>query len=108
MIITIVIANSSNEFVASYMLIIACGIIDLIHVTVKPYNNEVLNKFDAILLHVIIFIAVLPLLDDYDSPLVITTTFVLVIMPLINFIVLTIFLYKDNFKNIVAQAVMIT
>ena len=47
-IMTIVIANSSNEFIASYMLIVACGIIALIHLTVKPYNNEIL-KFDGII-----------------------------------------------------------
>ena len=60
-IITIVISNSSNNFVANYILIIVCGIMDLIHISVKPYNNEILNKFDSIILHLVIFIAALPL-----------------------------------------------
>ena len=100
-IMTIVIANSSNEFNASYVLIVACGIIALLHLTVKPYNNEILNKFDGAVLHLIIFITALPLLDDYDSPVVITITFVLVMLPLIIFIALTLFLHKDNFRKIV-------
>ena len=84
-IITIVIINSSNDFVANYMLIVVCGIIDLIHISVKPYSNEILNKFDSIILHLVIFIAALPLFDDFDSPLVITIAFVLVIIPFAKF-----------------------
>ena len=100
-IITIVIANSSNELVASYVLIVACVIIALIHLTVKPYNNEILNKFDGVILHLIICIVALPLIDDFDSPLVTTTSFMLVILPLLIFIALTLFLHKDNLKKIV-------
>ena len=102
-IMTIVIANSSNEFIASYVLIVACGIIALIHLTLKPYNNEVLNKFDGAVLHLIIFIAALPLVEDFDSPVVITITFVLVMLPLIIFIALMLFLHKDNLKKIVTH-----
>ena len=46
-IITIVIVNSSNDIVANYMLIVTCGIISLIHVIIRPYNNEILNKLDG-------------------------------------------------------------
>ena len=102
-IMVIVIVNSSNEFIASYVLIVACGIIALIHLTVKPYNNETLNKFDGAVLNLIIFIAALPLLDDFVSPIVITITFVLVILPLIIFIALTLFLHKDNIRKIVTH-----
>ena len=87
-IMIIVIANSSNEFIASYVLIVACGIIALIHLTVKLHNNEVLNKFDGLFLIMIVFITVLPLLDDFNSPVVISITLILVILPLIIFIVL--------------------
>ena len=102
-IITIVIANSSNELVASYVLIVACGIIALIHLTVKPYNSELLNKFDGVILHFIIFIAALPLLNDFDSPIVIIINFILVILPLVIFIALALFLHKDNLKKFVAH-----
>ena len=103
-IITIVIAGSSNDYVANYLLIIACGIIDLIHVTVKPYNKEILNKLDGIVLHLITFVAALPLLDDFDSPFVITLAVVLFILPLLNFMALTLFLNKDGLKELVKNA----
>ena len=102
-IITIVIANSSNEMITGYVLIVACGIIALIHLTVKPYNSELLNKFDGVILHFIIFISALPLLDDFDSPLVIIISFVLVILPLIILFAVTLFLHKDNLKKFAAH-----
>lgn len=100
MIITIVIANSSNTFVASYMLTIVCGIIALIHVTIKPYDNEMLNKFDGIVLQTIIFITALPLFDDFHSLFVITIAFVLVFLPLLSFITVILCLHKGSLKKI--------
>ena len=81
------------------MLITACGIIALIHMMVKPYNNEILNKFDGVILQLIIFITALPLTDSFDSPLVILVAFVLVVFPLLHFIVITLFLHKADLKK---------
>ena len=103
-IMIIIIANSSNELVASYVLIVACEIIALIHLTVKPYKSDILNKFDGVILHLIILIAVLPLLDDFDSPIVIIISFVLVILPLAIFVAVTLFLHRDNLKKLVAHS----
>ena len=100
-IVSTVIANLTNEFVANYLLTIVCGIIDLIHVTVKPYNKEILNKFDSIILHLIIFVAALTLLDDIDSPSVMTTVYALVLLPLLIFFGMIFFLHKDNLKKII-------
>ena len=102
-IITIVISNSSNDFVANYMLIVTCGIIALIHLIIKPYNNEILNKLDGIILQIIIFAAVLPLFDDFDSPLVISIAFVLIILPLLKFLAMTLYLHKDDLKKIITH-----
>ena len=62
-----------------------------------------LNKFDAIILHLMIFAVVLPLIDDVYSPIVIILAFVLVILPLIIFIALTLFLHKNKIKKIVTK-----
>ena len=102
-IITIVIANSSNDFVAHYVLIVTCGIIALIHLITKPYNNEILNTLDGIILQLIIFAAALPLFDIFDSPLVITIAFVLIILPLLKFLTIIIFHNKDVLKKIITR-----
>ena len=47
----------------------------------------------------IIFIAALPLIDDYD----ICITFILVMLPLILFIAVTLFLHKGDLKKIVTH-----
>ena len=99
-IIIIVIANSSDDFVANYLLIITCGIIALIHLLIKPYNSGILNKLDGIILQLIIFTEALTLFDDYDSPLVITFSFVLVILPLLLIIGIGIFLHKNDIKKL--------
>ena len=101
--ITIVIANSSNDFVANYMLIVTCGIIALIHLIIKPYNNEILNKFDGIILHLIIFATALPLFDNFDSPLVITIAFALIILPLLKFLAMTLYLHVDDLKKFISH-----
>ena len=101
LVIIIVTVNSPNNFVTNYMLITVCGITYLIHLTVKPYNKDLLNKFDTIILHLIFFTAVLPLRENYDSPLAITTAFVLVILPWLV-IMCTLLLYKDNLRKTTA------
>ena len=101
LIITIVMTYSTNAFVVNYLLVIVCGMTQLIHLMVYPYNKEILNKLDGIILHLIIFVAALPLLDDFDSSVVITTAFVLAILPSVIFIVMTLFLLKDNLRKII-------
>ena len=96
LIITIVIVNS---IISNYLLIAVSQIINLIHVTVKPYNEEILNKLDALILHLTIFVTALPLLDDVKLSSVVTLIFVLAVFPLLNFIAITLFLHKDGLKK---------
>ena len=49
------------------------------------------------------FTAVIPLINDFDSPIIITIAYILVILPLIIFIALTLFLHKDNLKKIIVH-----
>ena len=100
LIIIIVIANSSNNSVTSYILITVCGMIALMHQTIKPYaNNKILNRFDGLVLQLIIYIAALPLLENSNSPIV---NFVLITLPLLTFIAMTLILNRFNFKKIIA------
>ena len=99
-IITIVIIDSSNDFLANFLLITTSGIIVLIHLLIKPYNSSILNKLDGIILQLIVFIKALTLLDDFDSPLVVTFSFMLVILPLVIIIGTAIFFHKDDIKKL--------
>ena len=101
LIITLFIINPFNEFVANYFLNAACLVIALIHLMVKPYNNETLNKLDGIILPIIVLITALPILDDgFDSAFVIAIVFVLVFLPLIIFAIMILHLHKDYLKKL--------
>ena len=99
-IISIVIVNSSNDLVANYLLTAICGVIALIHLLVKPYSKKILNKLDGVVLQLILFIAMLPFLDDFGTPIVIMITFVLVILPFLNFIATTLFPQKMTLRRL--------
>ena len=106
LIITIIIINSTNDFVVNYFLIAACLIIALLHLMIKPYNNETINKLDGIILQIIVLIKALPLLDDgFDSAFVTTMAFVLVFLPLIIYITLILYLHKDRLKKLVVHLI---
>ena len=105
-IITIVIVNSSNDFVATYMLTFISGVIALIHQIMKPYNNKILNKFDGVTLQLIIFITVLSLFsDDFNSPLAIILVYVLIFFPLLCLITIALFKNRDYFKKLIKHFV---
>ena len=98
--IIIVIANTSNDMFANYLLITVCAVIALIQLLAKPYNNEIINRLDGVILQIMIFITALPLFDDLDSPLVITIiAFVLLFLPLLIIIVMTLYLHKDDLQK---------
>ena len=100
-IITIVTDKPSNDFIANYKLISACAMVALIHLIFKPYNSEILNSLDGIILKLIILVAALPLCDDFDSPLVTATIFLLIILYLLKFITITFCLNRHNLKKAV-------
>ena len=99
-IITIVIAIAFNHTIANYLLITVCAIIALIQLLARPYNNEIINRLDGVILQIMIFITALPLFDDLDSPSVITIiSFVLLFLPLLIIIVMTLYLHKDDLQK---------
>ena len=70
-IIVIIIANSSNDFVLQYSLITVCVITALIHLILKPYSNPLLNDFDGTILQLLILCSALTpfveFIDDSDT-----------------------------------------
>ena len=107
-IIIIIIANPSDAYISQYLLIAATTIIALLHVTVRPYTDNILNMSDGAILQTMILITSLSLFeyfDTFDSGLVIGLAFVLVIIPLMQFVAMKIFMYrqtiKENIKNVI-------
>ena len=102
-IISIIIANSSEVFISQFLLIAASTIIALIHLVLRPYVDDVLNKFDGVTLQLMVLVTVLPLFeyfDTFDSSIIVGTAFVLVILPLLHFVAVKIFTCKQALKMI--------
>ena len=105
-IITIIIANSSNDFIFQYLLISVCPIMALIHEIVKPYHNHYLNVFDGTILHLLVLVSVLSLVeffDTFDSTLIIGIAFVLVISPITGLITMKVMTNRRRVKRLLGQ-----
>ena len=99
-IILIIIAYPSNSDTSQYLLIIINSLLALIHVTIKPYRSKILNLFDGFVLHLMIVVSMVPLIDSYDRDLLVTFMVMLVILPLIAFLTMELYLYKNAIKKI--------
>ena len=103
-IITIILADSSNDFIVRYSLITACIIMSLIHQISRPYSNDFLNVFDGVVLHLIVLVSVLPLVqlfDGFNSNLLVGLGFTLVALPSISYVAITIVVNKVNIKKLI-------
>ena len=107
-IISIIIADLSEVFISRYLLITASTIMALIHLLVRPYADNILNISDGAILQLLILVTALPLFeyfDIFDSNLVIAIAFVLVILPLIQFVVMKLYIFKHNIKEIAKKSI---
>ena len=51
MILIILIVDNPDQYIELYLLIVVCLIVLLMHHMAQPYENDALNKFDGIVLH---------------------------------------------------------
>ena len=102
-IITLIIANSSNNFTFHYLLITTNVITTLIHQLLKPYSSSLLNDFDGTILHILVLVSALPLVEffnNFDTSLLAGITYILVMLPLFLFITISIMINKENIKRL--------
>ena len=80
----------------------------LIHLLVRPYADDILNMCDGAILHLLILVTVLPLFEYFDTSdpsLIIGIAFVLVILPLVQYIVTKVFTSKQTLKVVIKKAI---
>ena len=109
-IISIIIANFSETFISRYLLITVCTLMALIHLLLRPYADNTVNMSDGAILQLLILVTALPLfehLDIFDSSLVITIAFFLVISPAVQFTIIKIFTSKQTLKQIIHKTIKI-
>ena len=101
-IIVIIIANSSNNVTSQYSLIILSCLLAFIHLTLRPYGSNILNMFDGFILQLMIVVSMVALnfADSYDPDLLLAFMFLLVALPLIPFVIIEVYLYRNTIKKI--------
>ena len=102
-IITIILVNSSNDFIVQFSLITACIIMSLIHQILRPYSNNFLNVFDGAILHLMVLVSVLPLVeffDSFDKNALVGIAFTFVALPLVSFVAMTAVINKARIKKL--------
>ena len=102
-IITIVLVDSSNDFIVRYSLITVCIIMSLIHQILRPYSDNFLNVFDGVVLHLIVLVSVLPVVeffDGFNSNFLVGLGFTLVALPSISYVAMTVVINKRSIKKL--------
>ncbi|XP_065895736.1 uncharacterized protein [Dysidea avara] len=104
-IILIIIANPSNNDTSHHLLIISNSLLAFVHLTLRPCRSNILNLFDGFVLYIMILVSLMSLIDSYDPDLLLSFMFALVILPLIPFLIMEIYLYKNTIKKITEYCV---
>ena len=105
MIFGIIAINESNPFVTLYLLQVICLIMILLHVKVKPYNNNIINILDSFVLFVLVLAISLQIVETYrgfPSNTALAIAFVLVILPLFVFLLILLCLLVIRIKKWIA------
>ena len=105
-IIIIIIVNSPDDFIAHYLITIACVIMALLHQIWRPYaDNYYLNLFDGTILQLTILVSFLPLVehfDNFDLNLVMGIIYFLVLSQLIGLIKINLWIHRNNIRMMIA------
>ena len=110
MILSILAINETDPFILSYLLMAICLVMTLIHVTVRPYNNNVLNFFDSFMLFVLVLVITLEIIETYSgvfSNTALAIAFVLVILPLLVFVLIVLYFHVKKFKKVTSYCISV-
>ena len=72
---------------------------------IRPYRSRILNLFDGFVLQLMIVVSMIPLIDSYDHGLLLAFILILMTLPLMGFLIMEIYLYKNSIKKITTYCV---
>ena len=98
-----IIIYSTNFFITQYLAIVINLIIALVHVTLKPYNNNILNVFDGFILHFMILVAIIPTFNALNSNFIIAITFILILLPMLVFLILGLIIHNKIVRKFIIK-----
>ena len=100
-IMVIIVANPSNYVSIQFSLATTLILLTSIQLTLRPYASDVINIFDGFVLQIMSLISLSPLINNYNSDILIeTVAFILIMLPTVGFIVIELFMHKGAIKKI--------
>ena len=93
--IFILVIDFSDQYIKLYLLIVVCLIVLLMHHMAQPYENDALNKYDAIVLHILVLVVTLQMVafsNGFTADALVGTAYGLFLIPVVAYIVLVVFL----------------
>jgi len=97
--IVIILAIPTNNNLSQFSLIFSSVILAFIPIIVKPYNYNILNIYDGLILLLVVIATLLQLIDDASEQLSMVTIIIVIILPLIFFVALELIVHKDTIKT---------
>ena len=110
-ILVIVVINFSDYYTELYLLMTASVIVALLHHLVQPYRSDLLNKYDTIILHVLILVVSLQMVafsSGFTSDHITGIAYGLLMLPLIVSIIFLFWhlkFYKNRMRNLTSKGV---
>ncbi|XP_065908921.1 uncharacterized protein [Dysidea avara] len=102
-IIVIIIANPSNNYLSQFLLICTSVILAVLVIILRPYKHKILNIFDGLILRFVILATLIPLADNVSQQLSTATIIIVMFFPLIFFIALELIVHKDTINIITTK-----
>ena len=107
-ILIIVVIDFSDYYIELYLLITVCLITAALHYSIQPYKNDILNKFDGIILLLLILVASLQMVafsNGFTVGAIEGVTYVLLLLPIafmliVLFVLLKLWLAKKTDSNV--------
>ena len=103
MILIVTVIDFSNSYNEQYLLMIVCVIIVLLHYLLQPYKVDTLNKYDGMLLHILLLIASLKIVafsNGFTTDTIVGLTYILYFLPfVVSLSFLLHFIYVTAFKG---------
>jgi len=98
--VLIVLINFSDDSTSQYLLVTACTFIALIHLIIRPYDNNLLNILDGIILQLMILIVGLSPVDNLNSQISVVSSSVLLATPLLVFTTMELLIHQKTIKKV--------
>ena len=103
LVLIILAVDFSDRYIELYLLIVVCLIVLLMHHMAQPYESDALNKYDGLILHILVLVVTLQMVafsNGFTADAIVGMAFGLFLLPMVAYIVLVVFLIRHcSFKR---------